>query len=140
MTAKKPLSNKGQFQPGVSGNPGGRSGKTGELREKLAKGAEGIIEVVLKAAQGGDMQACRIVLERLVPEVKPAAQAIHFPLDQSDLPASARSILAAVAGGLLPPDQGNLLISAVVGMARVIEVSELERQLAELKTLIEARK
>jgi hypothetical protein len=140
MTNKKPPANKGQFQPGVSGNPGGRSGKTRELREKLAEGAEGIIEIVLKAAQGGDMQACRLVLERLVPAVKPAAQVLNFPLDQSDLPAAARSILAAVAAGEVPPDQGNLLITAVLGMARVIEVSELEKQLAELRTLLEARK
>jgi len=130
----------GTWKPGQSGNPGGRSSKTADLRAKLASGADAVAEVVLEAAQKGDMAACRLVLERLVPTVKPVAQPVHFDLDASDLPACARSILSAVASGTLPPDQGKALIDSVVSMARVIEVAELEQQLAELRQMLEERR
>lgn len=129
----------GQFKPGTSGNPGGRSGKTKALRDKLVKGSDSVAAVVLKAAKGGDMQACRLILERMVPALKPVSEPIQFELDDSDLPSCARSILAAVAAGTLPPDQGKALIDSVASMARVIEVAELEKQLSELRELLESR-
>lgn len=131
--------NAGRWKPGQSGNPGGRSSQVGKLRAKLASGADDVAVVVMEAAKGGDMQACRLILERMVPALKPVAEAVKFELDDTDLPACARSILAAVAAGTLPPDQGKSLIDAVVSMARVIEVSELEQQLAQLRELMEAK-
>ncbi|TBW04255.1 hypothetical protein E0E52_12980 [Azotobacter chroococcum] len=130
----------GTWKKGHSGNPGGRSGQAAKIRAALAAGADDVAEIVLEAARGGDIAACRLVLERLVPSLKPVAEPVQFDLDDSDLPASARSILSAVADGRLPPDQGRSLIDAVVSMARVIEVAELEQQLAELREMLEARK
>ncbi|WP_247269760.1 DUF5681 domain-containing protein [Pseudomonas sp. YL2] len=129
----------GTFAPGVSGNPGGRSSQTREIRSRLAEGADAVTKKVLAAAKKGDMQACRLILERLVPPLKPVSEPVTFALDDTDLPACARSILAAVADGTLPPDQGKALIESVVSMARVIEVAELEKQLAELRAILEAR-
>ena len=136
----KDRTRRGTFAPGVSGNPGGRSGQTKALREKLAEGADAVTRKVLAAAKKGDMQACRLILERLVPPLKPVSEPVEFPLDSTDLPACARSILAAVAAGAIPPDQGKALIDSVVSMARVIEVAELEKQLAELKSILDERK
>lgn len=130
----------GRWKKGQSGNPGGRSGQTAKIRAALADGADDVAAVVLAAAKGGDMQAARLVLERLVPAVKPVADPVQFALDDSDLPACARSILAAVAAGTLPPDQGKALIDSVVSMARVIEVAQLEQQVAELRELLEANR
>lgn len=53
------------------------------------------------------MQACRLILERLVPPVKATAEVVSFDLDDTDLPSAAKSILRAVAAGNLPPDQGR---------------------------------
>ncbi|RXU25528.1 hypothetical protein SAMN05444503_1174 [Pseudomonas sp. BS3767] len=143
MTDRKPAegrTRKGQFQPGFSGNPGGRSGKTQAIREKLASGAEAVTKKVLAAAKKGDMQACRLILERLVPALKPVSEPVVFDLDDTDLPATARSIMAAVAGGVLSPDQGKALIDSVSSMARVIEIAELEQQLNDLRALMEAQR
>lgn len=56
------------FEPGQSGNPGGRPrGKsvTAALRELIdAQGPESVAGPLLKAAQTGDLKAIRIVLER----------------------------------------------------------------------------
>lgn len=125
---------------GHSGNPGGRSGQTQAIRAKLAEGAEAVTNKVLAAARKGDMQACRLILERLVPPVKPTAEPVQFELDDSDLPSAARSILRAIASGDLPPDQGKHLIEALSSVARVIEVAELQQAVEALKDEIEAMK
>lgn len=129
----------GTFAKGSSGNPGGKPAFVREIRARLEAGADDVTAVVLEAAKNGDMQAARLILERIVPTVKSVAEPVQFDLDNSDLPASARSILSAVAAGDLPPDQGKALIDSVVSMARVIEVAALEQQLAELRELLEAR-
>ena len=130
----------GKWKKGQSGNPGGRSGQTAKIRAALAAGADDVAAVVLEAARNGDMQAARLVLERMVPTVKPVAELAPFDLDDGDLPACARSILAAIAAGTLPPDQGKALIDSVVSMARVVEVAQLEQQVGELRALLEAHR
>ncbi|ROR59827.1 UNVERIFIED_ORG: hypothetical protein EDF86_1555 [Pseudomonas psychrophila] len=126
-------SNAGRWAPGQSGNPGGRSGQTQALRAKLAEGAEAVTKKVMAAAKKGDMQACRLILERLVPPIKPTAEVVRFELDDTDLPSAAKSILRAVAAGELPPDQGKALIEGLGAVARVIEVAELQKAVEELR-------
>jgi len=126
----------GRFAPGHSGNPGGRSGQTQAIRAKLAEGAEAVTRKILAAAKKGDMQACRLILERLVPPMKPTSEPVHFNLDDTDLPSAARSIMRAVAGGQLAPDQGKSLIDGLGAVARVIEVTELQKAIEELRQQI----
>ncbi|MNJ29128.1 hypothetical protein D3C77_236870 [compost metagenome] len=128
---------RGRFKKGHSGNPGGRSGQTQAIRAKLAEGADAVTKKVLAAAKKGDMQACRLILERLVPPVKATAEPVQFDLDDSDLPSAAKSILRAIAAGDLPPDQGRHLIEAISAVAKVIEVEELEKAVEELRERIE---
>lgn len=132
--------NSGQWAPGQSGNPGGRSGQTQAIRAKLAEGAEAVTRKVLAAAKKGDMQACRLILERLVPPIKPSVEAVTFDLDDTDLPSAARSLLRAIAEGKLPPDQGKNLILGLGAVARVIEVAELQQAMEELRLQIEEMK
>lgn len=127
----------GKWKPGQSGNPGGRSGQTQELRARLAEGADAVTKKVLTAAKKGDMQACRLILERLVPPIKPTAETVCFELDDTDLPSAAKSILRAVAAGELPPDQGKALIDGLGAVARVIEVAELQKAVEELREQME---
>ena len=127
----------GRFAPGHSGNPGGRSGQTQAIRAKLAEGAEAVTRKILAAAKKGDMQACRLILERLVPPIKPTADVVSFELDDADLPSAARSIMRAVAGGQLAPDQGKSLIEGLGAVARVIEVAELQKAVEELRQQME---
>lgn len=130
----------GRWAKGQSGNPGGRSGQTQAIRAKLSKGADAVAKKVLEAAKGGDMQACRLVMERLIPALKPTADPVRFELDEADLPAAAKSILRAVAAGGLPPDQGKALIDALASVSRVIEVAELQKALEELREQVEDMK
>lgn len=134
---KEARDNKGRFAPGFSGNPGGRSGLTQALRDQLAEGSQAVAKKVMAAAKKGDMQACRLILERLVPPIKPTAEPVQFELDDTDLPSAAKSILKAIAAGDLPPDQGRHLIEGLSAVARVIEVAELEKAVEELRRQVE---
>ncbi|MFZ4221436.1 DUF5681 domain-containing protein, partial [Enterobacter ludwigii] len=57
----------GRFRKGTSGNPGGRSGKSAQMRKKLESGAADAVRTIVDAAKEGDLQACRLILERVVP-------------------------------------------------------------------------
>lgn len=128
----------GTFAKGQTGNPGGRPGNLASLRAKLTAGSDEIATVVLAAAKGGDMQACRLILERIVPALKPITEPVPFDLDDTDLPSTARSIMRAIASGALPGDQGKVLLDAVLGMSRVIEVADLDQRLKALEASMES--
>jgi len=105
---------KGQFVKGISGNPVGRP-KTDHaaLREELAVHGSKVASVVIKAVLKGDLQACKMVLDRISPPLK--AQTAPIFLDKS-LPEGvsdiAREFLEAAASRKLAPDVSAQLVSA----------------------------
>lgn len=125
---------RGRWQRGQSGNPNGRSKQAAHLRQMLEEGSQQAAERVLEACRGGDMQACKLVLERVLPPVRPTHAAVTFNLD-SDRPLAdqGRDILRAVAEGVLPPDQGKALLDALASMSRIVELDEIAARLAHLE-------
>lgn len=123
----------GRWEKGASGNPGGRSSKAAELRRVLESGADGAVKTIMEAAKGGDMAACRLILDRVVPPSKPVYQPVSFELDDSDLPAAARSVIKAIAAGELPADQGKMILDGLANMVKIIEITELAQRVAELE-------
>ena len=123
----------GRFMPGHSGNAGGRPKRESVLRKQLEEGSDDAITQVINAAAEGDMTACRLILERTVPVRKASYEAVAFEMDDSSLADAAKSVLRAVAAGMLAPDVGAMLITAVNNTAKIIEVDELERRLAALE-------
>jgi len=70
---KQEKSRGGRWQKGQSGNPAGRKPGTGNvtaLREQIAERLPNIIETLAQAAEGGDVQAARILLDRVLPPMK----------------------------------------------------------------------
>ncbi|MGQ4879820.1 DUF5681 domain-containing protein [Billgrantia sp. LNSP4103-1] len=125
---------KGRFIKGTTGNPGGRPRKADELRSLLEGDAKDVARKVIEAAKGGDMQACRIVVERILPPVRPAHACVAFDFDaDASLTDQSRQILAAVAEGKLPPDQGKALLDGIAALSRVTEMDELARRIAAIE-------
>lgn len=124
------------WKTGQSGNPAGRppgQSDITKLREMLMPHAPELLETVFKAAKGGDMVAARLILERILPAVKPSELSFELTLAGKSLADRGKSVLGAVSAGKLSPSQGSQLITAIGALARVVEIDELERRLSELE-------
>lgn len=126
----------GRFSPGLSGNPNGRpKSEAVALRESLAGGATNVVKAILTAANAGDMQAAKLVLDRLVPPLKPTAQAVHLALPEAASPLEiARAILAATASGNIAPDVAGQLVAALGTFCKIEEVENLRARIAALES------
>jgi Family of unknown function (DUF5681) len=129
------------FQKGVSGNPKGtRTGskhKATLIADKLLKGEiDEVVRAVIAAAKGGDMAACRLVLERILPPCKPGRTvklALPAVNSSTDLIPALGSITSAVGRGLITPEEGQHLATIFEQQRRAIETVELEERIARLE-------
>jgi hypothetical protein len=133
-TKKRP----GQWAPGVSGNPRGRpagTGEVGRLRAAIAESLPDILAALMAAAKAGDVQACRLLLDRVLPTAKPVDLPQKFALPSSSLTDQGRAVLAAVAAGEIAPGQGVQLLTAISGLSRVVEIDEIAARLTALEAI-----
>lgn len=131
------------WKPGQSGNPKGKapgSGHLQKLRAELAVHTPEIVDMLVMAAKGGDIQAARLLLERVFPPVKATEQPVQLSLpSDGSLSVKAEAILSAAAGGEIAPSQAAQLITALGTVSKIVEVDELEARIAELERQHEQR-
>lgn len=99
MTEKK---KPGRWKAGESGNPKGKPPGCGELQKLRVAIAEHVPEIInqlVSAARGGDIQGARLILERVLPPVKAIEQTQAINLPDGTLTEQGRSILRSVAAG-----------------------------------------
>jgi hypothetical protein len=124
-----------KFKPGTSGNPKGRppgSGIPAEVRSALRGELPEVLDAVVAAAKSGDMAAAKLLLDRVVPTLKPVDLPVVLPEDER-LSDQGRSVLQAAASGSLSPEQADRLLSAIARQSRVVEVDEIVRRLEVLE-------
>lgn len=125
-----------RWKPGASGNPAGRkpgTGEVGKLRAAIAKDVPEIITALTAAAKGGDVGAARLLLERVLPALKPAEEPVAVSLDGAKLADQGRAALQAIAEGRIAPSQGAALLSAIGVLAKLVETDELAARVAALE-------
>ena len=127
-----------KFKKGQSGNPKGRPvgvpDKRTELRKRFEVDGSKVAAAVIEQALKGDMQAARLVLERIAAPIRATQQAVRFELDpEASLTDTAKQILTAISDGEVPPDIGKSLLDSVASMARVKELDEINQRLEELE-------
>lgn len=136
------------FNPGQSGNANGRPpgviDKRTELRKLLDPHAEELVQKLVEMALGGDSNAMRLCIERLIPRVK--GETINFPVPELDMTKS-RSLLVmgavifeAVSSGLVSPDYACQLSSLLETQRKTIEIYELEARVDEIEHMFNLRK
>ncbi len=130
---------KGRVAPGHSLNPRGRPkgalGSSGRLRQALAEQLPDILETVVERAREGDMQAARLILERVLPPLRPEAKLAVMPglaLGET-LTEKAFAVLEGIALQDVGPETGVQLLNAIGGVARILEVDELAQRVAALE-------
>jgi hypothetical protein len=128
------------FPPGVSGNPKGRPrgviDKRMALRNRLGKDAAKIVERVIQSALNGDMDACKLILERLVPRLKSEHPPFSVELQGETFTERGFSVLQQVASGGLPPDVGSQIMSTLFNLAKLKENTDLDERLTKLERQI----
>ena len=134
-----------QFIKGQSGNPQGRpkgSGLSAQLRAAIEQDAPSIIKAMIEQAKAGDMQAAKALLDRVLPALKPESQAIHLPelVAAPTLAEKARAAIDAAGAGAVSPSAASDLVSAIAGLAKIIETTELQKRLEALELLLTPKK
>ncbi len=135
MTATK-------FKPGQSGNPNGRpKDKTPAtmLRKSIAEAMPGIITKLVEAALDGDVAAAKVLLDRTCPALKPQAMPICLPVVDS-LAGQGNEIITATMQGIIPPDIGAALITALSNQGKLVELQEMAERLERIEKQLEVRK
>ncbi len=136
------VSHSGRWQPGQSGNPGGRKPGTGSLQQLRAQVElllPEIIQVLATKARDGDIGAARLLLERVMPALKPVEGPQALQISGDDLSSQAKSIFALAASGEVSVGSATQLVSALSTVAKLIEVDELLRRVDALEKTIESR-
>jgi hypothetical protein len=104
-----------KFTKGQSGNPSGRPAgitKTTEIRQQLENGADGVIKKLIEMAEGGDIDAIKMVMDRIFPAPKATAQPILLPSFDNDQEMLGY-ILSEVLGGNIPIETGVQALSLI---------------------------
>lgn len=124
---------------GQSGNPAGRpkgaKNTSTVLRAKLSKGLPRILSKLTALALEGDTAAMKMVLDRVLPTLRPVSAAVQIPGAQSgdSLSATASAVLEAITSGQLPPDVGATIMASIAATARAVEIGEISRRLELLE-------
>lgn len=128
---------RGRFAAGNSASPGRPPGRgpVAEMRLALATDLDKIIDTLKAQALAGDAQAIRLVLDRVLPALRPVEMAttLALPVDGT-LADQARAVVQAAADGDLAPSQAAQIVTALGGVAKIIETTELMRRIEALET------
>jgi hypothetical protein len=137
----------GRFKPGQSGNPAGKPPGTKHhatrMAEHLMEGAaESVVQAVLAAAEGGDMVAARLVLERIAPVRKGRPVLLPLPAVNTagDVLAALGATVKAMADGDITPDEAATVAGVLEVKRRAIETVELAVRLEVIEKQLGARK
>ena len=82
----------------------------------------------------GDMQAARIILDRLVPSLRPVEIPMVLAMPAgATLTGQAQAVIEAAAAGELAPGQAMQLVTALGGLGKILETTELVRRIEALE-------
>lgn len=127
-----------QFKKGQSGNPAGKPkgarDKRTALRELLQPHAADLVAKAVELAKAGDTTALRICIDRCIPAIKAKDAPVDLPELTGSLAEQGQAVMRAMAAGRITPDEANAVMQVISAQARIIEVDELEKRLADLES------
>jgi hypothetical protein len=110
------------------------------LREQINEALPDIVRAMVERALVGDPGAARLLVERVIPALRPEERSVtvHLPVDEP-LADQGRALLVAVAAGDLSPSQASTLLAGLSTMAKLIETDELAARVAALEERANAK-
>ena len=126
-----------RFAPGQSGNLKGRptdNKKAAAIRQRILKAAPSFVETLIDASIAGDIAAAKTLLCCAVPPLKPIELPVLLPIPpDAGIADQGRAVINALAQGLIAPGQAGMILTALAGVARLVELSEFEQRLRSLE-------
>ena len=139
-TGKKQARNVGQFKKGQSGNlkgrPAGSLNKVTLIAQSLLDGeAESLTRKIVKLAKGGDLDALKFCLSRIIPPRKDRSIAMKLPKIETatDIPKAFECVLRAVGEGEVSPTEAQALGVMIESCRKGLELSDIETRLKALE-------
>lgn len=130
----------GKFKKGQSGNPKGKSkgtkNKATLIAQKLLEGdLENICRHLIQEALSGNIQAIKMVLDRILPSRRDCPIVIDLPVLQTTKDAlHAMSLISkSVAVGDISPSEGEALSRIIDGYVKAVETHDFENRLSTLE-------
>ena len=124
-----------KFEKGQSGNPNGRPRGTGlvaKLREAIQDEMPEIINALVIAAKAGDMSAAKILLDRVIPTLRPVDAPVLLTR-QVSLSEFGEEVLRMLSDGDLGIDQAQRILSALGQQTDLVEFDDLVKRLEALE-------
>lgn len=129
-----------RFQKGQSGNPAGRplgsKNKANLIADQLfLEDLQSICESVIAQARSGNIQAAKIIFDRLLPPRKDRLISIKLPKIKTaeDILKAVGAITQAIANGEIAPSEGEALARILDIHGKAIELHDFEKTINELK-------
>ncbi|MFZ4479690.1 MAG: DUF5681 domain-containing protein [Rhodoferax sp.] len=126
------------FKKGQSGNPAGRPPGTSpraRFRSMVDPSMPDLVQTLVQAAQGGDVAAIRVILDRTVPALKPTSDSLQLKTS-GGLSEQGQAIIDAMSRGKCSPDVAQVAMNTLVSQSRLIEQSEVIQRIEALEQLI----
>ena len=110
-----------------------RAPRRRKARAIIATAVPELIAKLIEQAKAGDVAAARILLERVVPAMKPGEEAVPIDLGSGSLTERGEAVMRAVAAGEISTSQGAALLSGLGTLVNLTEADDIKRRLAELE-------
>jgi hypothetical protein len=130
----------GQFQKGQSGNPKGKvkgtkNRATLAAEQLLQSDLDNICRKLTEEALTGNMQAIKLVLDRVLPPKRDRAIDIGLPKLQTadDAVTAMALIIDAVGSGNITPNEGEAISRVVDAFVRAIQAHDIEKRVSLLE-------
>jgi hypothetical protein len=130
----------GKFLPG---NQAGAAGRPRGSRHKYVLAAEALLDgeaaaltrKAIEKAKEGDTVALRLCLERILPPRKDRPIQIELPklTSAADATNALALVVVKVAEGEVTPDEGASINGVISGYLKAVEITDIERRLADLE-------
>lgn len=131
---------KNLFIKGQSGNPKGKPKGVRHAATQISYALfegnlEQVLATVLERAKGGDMAACRMIIDKVLPNTKDRPITLDLPLisNLEGVGEAQAEILKSVAAGDITPSEGEKIASIIEARRRSIETIDLEARISSLE-------